>query len=307
LAASTIISNSCYMKILQTNISLLTNDFLHIDIRNDPTLASPYTQSYRHAHPELELVLVLEGFGKRVIGNKIETFQPGDMVFIGSQVPHLWLSDPCYYDEKSDLSSSVVVAYINPQVFQQLFNAVREFDRIKEMIKQAADGIRIFGRTREIIAEKLLTHTSKTGYERVEIFLQIMHLISTTGEKSFIAKSEHSKIDDFNSDRLVEVIKFVKDNLNEDITLKQVAGIAYMTEQSFCRYFKNRTRKNFFQYLEELRMSKAGELLMQSSELSIADIAYTCGYKSSSHFCRIFRIHYSQSPYQYRSGIHLKN
>jgi AraC-like DNA-binding protein len=292
------------MKLIHTEITPLINDFLHIDLRNQPFLSSPFhTQPSFHAHPELELVFVLKGFGKRIIGNKVEPFQSGDMVFIGSYVPHVWLSDASFYEGNSKLHSTVIVTYFNPLVFQQFFDNVKEFDNIKEMIRQASRGIRILGETRNNIAEKLMLLSSKTGFEKVEGLLQIMHMISISEDKSFIVNDENNKLDRFDSDRLIDVIKFVKANLDEHIFLKQVAEIACMTEQSFCRFFKNRTKKNFFQYLEDLRMSHASELLIQSTGKSISVIAYACGYNSSSHFCKVFKDHYGQSPYQYRCSI----
>lgn len=292
------------MRLLHTEITPLINDFLHIDLRNQSFLSCPFhTQPSFHTHPELELVFVLQGFGKRIIGNKVEPFESGDMVFIGSYVPHVWLSDASFYDKNSTLQSKVIVTYFNPSVFQHFFDAVKEFDDIKEMIRQASKGIRILGKTRNIIAKKLIALSSKTGFEKVEGFLQIMHLISISDDKSFIVNNENNKFNGLNSDRLIDVIKFVKANLEDHISLKQVAQIACMTEQSFCRFFKNRTKKNFSQYLEDLRMAHACKLLIQFSGKSISDIAYSCGYNSSSHFCKVFKDHYGQSPYQYRCSI----
>src|SRR5690606_33020645 len=108
-----------------------------------------------HAHPEMELVFVEEGFGKRIIGNRIEPFEAGDMVFIGSNVPHVWLSDPVFYEEGSTLTSKVIITYFAPAIFNQLLGSLKEFDQIRQMVQQAAKGIRIYGQTRNIIAGRL--------------------------------------------------------------------------------------------------------------------------------------------------------
>lgn len=291
------------MRLLQTEIAPLVNDFLHVDYRSQSFLASPFhAQPSFHAHPELELVFILEGFGKRIIGDKVEPFEAGDMVFIGSSVPHIWLSDAAFYKEDSNLQSKVIVTYFHPKVFQQFLDNVKEFDSIREMIRQASKGIKILGETRNIIAEKLMALSSKTGFEKVDGFLQIMHLISISEDKSFIVNNENNEYEIANSDRLIDVIKFIKDNLHEHISLKQVSEVACMKEQSFCRYFKNRTKKSFSQYLEDVRMEHARKLLIETDS-SIADIAYACGYNSSSHFCKVFKDHNEQSPYQYKRNI----
>ena len=291
------------MKLLRTEITPLINDMMYVDRRQQPFLCTPFhTQPSFHSHPELELVFIVEGYGKRIIGNKVEPFESGDMVFIGSNVPHLWLSDPIFYEENSKLQSQVIVTYFNPKIFLQIFDSIKEFESIREMIRQSAKGIRIFGETRNIIANKLISLSTQKGFEKVEGLLQIMNLISTSTEKSFIDTNEPDHYDDLYPDRLIDVIKFIKANLHEQINLRQVADIACMTEQSFCRFFKKRIKKSFSHFLSDLRIAHARKLLVQTDK-PIVDIAYLCGYNSSSHFCKVFKEHAGVSPFRYKSSI----
>lgn len=291
------------MRLLHTQITPLANDSIFVDYRSQAFLASPF-HGYPcfHAHPELELVLVLEGYGKRIIGDKIEPFESGDMVFIGANVPHIWLSDSAFYKEDSNLQSKVIVTYFDPGIFQQMFDSLKEFQGIKEMFAQASKGIKIHGETKRVIADTLLSLMSKEGFEKVEALLRIMHLISTSSEKSFIVTSEVNDLQVQYSDRMIDIINFLKNNLHEQISLKQVADIACLTEQSFCRYFRKRTKMSFSQYLLDLRMTNARKILLELDK-PISDIAYLCGYNSSSHFCKVFRDFTGQSPYQYKSGL----
>ncbi|TCC94680.1 helix-turn-helix transcriptional regulator [Pedobacter hiemivivus] len=129
-----------------------------------------------------------------------------------------------------------------------------------------------------------------------------MNLILVSEEKNFIVTDESDHYDDLYPDRLVNVIKFIKDNLHNQITLHQVADIACMTEQRFCRFFKKRVKKNFSQFLNELRIAHARELLIQT-EKSVNDIAYLCGFKSSPHFCHVFKGYAGESPVQYKLSM----
>ncbi len=294
------------MRILNTEITPLINSFLHVELRKQQFLSSPYTQNSLHSHPELELVFILKGFGKRIIANKVESFEPGDMVLIGSSVPHVWLSDSSFYQKDTNINSKVIITYFNSAIFQQFFDTLTEFSDIKKMILESSRGIRVLGKARNIIAEKLIALPTKKGFEKIDGFLQIMHLISITEDKVFVTKNVYNKIDLFDSDRLINVIKFVESNIDENITLKKIAQISNMTEQSFCRFFKKRTKKSFFRYLEDIRMSYACELLLKCHNKSISDIAFESGYKSSSRFCEVFRSHYGQSPLQYKKNIELE-
>lgn len=291
------------MRLLQTQITPFINNFLHVEIRDQPFLFSPHHgRPSFHAHPELELVFIQEGYGKRIIGNKVTNYESGDMVFIGSGVPHIWLSDPVFYKQDSILRAKVIVMYINPKIFEPMFDMVKELDGLKEMFRLASQGINIVGDTRTIIAEKLIELACKTGFEKVDGLLQIMHLISISPDKNYIIKKEFNSPAGRQSDRLSDVIKYIKDNLHEQISLEQVAEVACMTIPSFCRFFKNRTNKRFSQYITELRIAHACKLLIELDK-PISDIANLCGFNSSSHFCKVFKDHTGQRPNQYKCRV----
>ena len=291
------------MRLLQTQITPFINNFLHVELRDQSFLFSPlHGRPCFHAHPELELVFILEGYGKRIIGNKVTHYESGDMVFIGSDVPHLWLSDPVFYELDSTRRSRVIVMYINSKIFDPMLTSVKEFEGVKEMFQQASKGINIFGETRDVIAEKLIALSSKTGFEKVNGLLHIMHLISISPDRDFIDNKELDAPTGQYSDRLIDVIKFIKDHLHEPISLKQVAEVACMTIPSFCRFFKNRIKMRFSQYLVDVRMTHACKLLIELDK-PISEIAYMCGYNSNSHFCKVFKDHTGQSPYQYKCSI----
>ncbi len=256
-----------------------------------------------HAHPELELTVVLEGYGKRIIGSKVDRFEAGDMVFLGPDVPHIWLSDPVFYKEDTALRSKVIVMYINPKIFEQMFETMKELSGIRSMIQQASMGISIFGKTKKLIAEKLIDLFNKTGFEKVKGCLEIMHLISVSEEKNFIAeKVLDTAAVGSNSDRLIDVIQYIKENISSPVSLKDVAEVACMTIPSFCRFFKSRTKMRFSQYLVEERMEHARQLLIELDK-PISEIAALCGYNSDSHFCKVFKDHTGQSPHQYKSAV----
>ena len=289
------------MRLLQTEITPLINDPLHIDTREQPFLWSPFhNKPSFHAHPEMELVFVEEGYGKRIIGNKIESFEAGDMVFIGSNVPHIWLSDPVFYDSATPMKSKVIVTYFNPTIFAQLFDSLKEFDSIRQMVHEASKGIRIYGETRNLIAKRLTSLASTSGFEKVDGLLQIMHLISVSREKKLILSQGLERTDDMDTDRLVMAINYVKANLDKPIYLHEVAELACMTESSFSRYFKQRMKKTFSAFLTELRLERAKEFLIQDGR-SVKEIAHLCGYDSLAHFYKLFKSHTGVSPAQYKA------
>lgn len=295
------------MKPIQTEISPLIKNPLYIEMQDEPYLSSPFypISASFHSHPELQLTFIVEGYGKRIIGNTVSEFEPGDMVFIGSNVPHIWISDPAFYREDSLLRSRAITVYIDAKIFQQLFDALPEMHSIREMIQQASKGINIYGATRDIIAEKLKQIYAQQGFSKVEGFLQVMHLISVSAEKNCINTEDIVERIKQPQDRLMKVIKYIKENLHEQITLVQVARVANMTIQSFSRYFKQRTNETFSKYLQDMRIDQACRFLIEMDR-PIADIANLCGFISHSHFCKVFKERMGKSPYQYKFGLNKK-
>lgn len=288
------------MKLLKTEITPLVNELVYIEKREQPYFSSPFlSQQSLHAHPELQLTYIQKGFGKRIIGNTVESFEPGDMVLVGSNMPHIWKSSPAFYEQDSNLQSSLILLYINPGALQKLIYSFKEFEYIGNLMKQASKGIKIWGKTNSLIADKLDALTNKQGFEKIEGVLQIMHLISVSTEKEEIDSTCKNSFDTFTDDRLVNVIKFIQENYQSPITLKEVSAVACLSKQSFCRYFKQRTRLNFSQYINKFRISKACELLLQSN-MPITEIAYTCGYSSVANFGKQFKMQTGTKPIRYR-------
>ena len=150
------------MKILQTEISPGINSYLSLIERDGAFFTAPF-----HYHPELELVYIVESFGKRIIGDKIEPFDEGDMVFIGSNLPHVWISDEIFYKNDPALKSKAVVLYFNKNIFSEGFYEMKESARINELFTKAEKGICIKGKTKEIIEKKLKSRIALSRLSRV--------------------------------------------------------------------------------------------------------------------------------------------
>lgn len=290
------------MRLYETNITPFINNSIHLEYREQSFLFSPHHgQPSFHSHPELELTFIQEGYGKRIIGNQICDYKSGDMVFIGSGLPHVWLSAPPFYEQNCNMISKTIVAYINLQVFEPMLNNVKECESVKDMIDASIRGISIHGNTRNLIASKLEFLLYKSGFEKLEGFLQIMNIISSSNEISFILK-DIPATQQFTSDRMNDIYQYMNNHLSEQITLEQVAEVACLTIPSFCRYFKKRTQMTFFQYLTQLRIQNACKLLIEMDQ-SVSWIGNMCGFNSDSHFCKVFKEKIGQSPFQYKSSI----
>ena len=284
------------MRIVHTEISPGINSHLSLIERDESFFNAPF-----HFHPEFELVYIVESFGKRIIGDNIETFSDGDMVFIGSDLPHVWLNDEIYYKKMPHLKARALVLYFNKNIFSPLFYEMKEAARINEFFQNAARGISINGKTKEILAGKLKGLLLKTGFEKIVGFFEIMHILSESKDVQFITTEAYNhNLYPSETDRLSDVYKFVHQNFKDNVSLTDIANISNLTPQSFCRFFKKRTGKNFVEYLNEVRIAAACKYLLES-DWSISEIAYNCGYKTVSNFNKLFKNITGNSPKIYRA------
>jgi YesN/AraC family two-component response regulator len=286
------------MKILQTEISPGINSYLSLIERDDAFFKAPF-----HFHPEMELVYILESFGKRIIGDIIEPFAEGDMVFIGSNLPHIWMNDEIFYKENPGLKAKAIVFYFNKNIFGDGFYDMTEALKLKDLLQKAEKGMRISGSTKEEIARKLKTLFHKKDFEKIIGLFEILHILSQSEDIEFITSDGYkAQLNHFETDRLSNVYKYVQKHLKEEISLRTIAGISSLTPQSFCRLFKKRTGKSFVEYLNEARISTACKYLLDT-DWSISEVAYNCGYKTVSNFNKLFKNITGSSPKLYRESL----
>ena len=105
----------------------------------------------------------------------------------------------------------------------------------------------------------------------------------------------------------VSVIDKAKSYINaqfqKDISLDEVSREVNVSPYYFSKLFKEETGQNFIEYLTEIRIARAKELLSQGNETSMKEICLSCGYQDPNYFSRIFKKTVGQTPTEYREGI----
>jgi len=285
------------MKIVKTKVASYTNTSLSVFSREESFFQSPF-----HSHPEFELVYILESHGKRIIGNAVESFESGDMVFLGDDIPHVWLNDEIFYKGINSLKAKAIVIYFSRDLFGDSFYELPEAQDVKKFFSQAMKGVSITGQTNALISKKMEKLLKKKGFEVVMGLIEILFLLSKSKDLRFINDNSYVSTNDENkNDRLAEVFQYVKSNYKEEISLDEIAKIANLTPTSFCRMFKSKTKKPFVEYLNEIRVSNACKYLIET-DLGISEIAYECGYKTASNFNKLFKKLIGTTPKEYRKN-----
>ena len=266
----------------------------------------PYFSTPFHFHPECELVYILEGTGKRIVGDSVSTFSRGDVIFLGSNVPHVWYSDKLFYQKTTPLRSRAIVIYFNKDIFGENFYALNETQVLKKLFHKAERGLQVNGDAGQRLGKLIEQMTKKKSLDRITTLLQILQLLANTRDYEQLASIgyQHSYASKDNH-KIDEVFRYVSQHFGRQITLEEIAGFCNLTPQSFCRFFKKRTQKTFIDFVNEFRISHATKLMAEKEDLSISEIAYGCGFNNISYFIKAFKLNTGLTPKQYRNTIEL--
>jgi AraC-like DNA-binding protein len=254
-----------------------------------------------HYHPEYELVLVIESTGQRFIGDNVREFGPGDLAFIGPNLPHLYRNDARYYAGRSELRARSIVVHFLGSAFGDSLFSLPESKIIRSLLDRSVRGLDFTGRTNASAAVLMKELVRLKGFDRVLCLLQVLHLLAMADERECRAISGQmiTGQNDTESERLHKVFEFVMNNFHREIRMAEAAALVCMAENSFSRYFSRRTRKPFSQFVTEYRLNHASRLLTEE-QVSISDICFTCGFNSISNFNKQFRKVYHMNPLNYR-------
>jgi len=258
----------------------------------------PEFEPYWHFHPEFELTFIISGSGKRIVGDSIDLFYSGDLVLLGPDLPHTWNS---VENEDQKGKCQAVVFQFSERIIPGPAKEFPEFDTIRKLLDAARLGIFFSQEIAGPISKKLLRITKLSGLEKLCEFWQILDLLSITGHGRQVASANYIPlVNKYNGNRINSVFRHVSIHFSEDIRLSQVAELTHLTQTSFSRFFKMITGETFTDYLNDFRISKACSLLTESTGLSIQQIAIECGFRSSTHFNRMFFRKKGCSPGSYR-------
>lgn len=253
--------------------------------------------SYWHYHPEIELVYVKGGAGKRQIGSHISYYTEGDLILIGSNLPH------CGFTDKFTGNENEVVIQMLPDFLGSEMMDKPEMANIKLLFKRCRGGLAFTGKTKEVIGARIEALEGMNSFERLIGFLSILEQLQHSEDYQILnAEGFSLQADVQDNERINVVFNFVKSHFQRQIPLEEIADVSGMTVPSFCRYFKHITGKTFTNFVNEYRLVHASKLLAEKP-ISITDICFESGFNNFSYFNKSFKKFTGKSPSQYRNEL----
>ncbi len=250
-----------------------------------------------HFHPELELVYINGGSGKRQIGSHVSYFRDGDLILVGSNLPH------CGFTDKLTRNKSETVVQMKIDFLGNNFFDIPEMKKIQSLLNISKSGIAFHGKTKKRIGEKMEILEYQPDFQRLLSILNILNELGSSDEFQVLnAEGFSMETEVKDNDRINVVFNHVKTNFKEDISLEEIANLVSMTIPSFCRYFKKITNKTFVQFVNEYRLVHASKLLAEQP-ISITEVCFASGFNNFSHFNKSFKAFTGQNPSEYRNQL----
>lgn len=252
-----------------------------------------------HQHAEIQIMWILQGEGTLIAGDYVGRFGPGDLYVIGSGQPHVFRNDKNYYDPKSKLKVKAISIYFNEKYWGDSFWQLEEMKLIRKFSGKASRGLEVRGKSKTAITDDILHLKKIQGIEKLIVFLSMLKKFCETRETKPLAVSAMAS--GFNPEegkRMNAILSFTFRESHRKIYLREVAELANLSIEAFCRYFKVHTQKTYTSFLNELRVSNACQLLM-NRDFSIQDVCYMAGFNNLSNFNRIFKQVMGKPPSHY--------
>jgi len=246
-----------------------------------------------HYHPEYELTFIVKGKGRRLVGDSYQYFESGDLVLIGPELPHTWVSD-------SGLKGNCEAVVIQFSVeFIERFTALDELSGIRKMLTLSNQGISINENKSASLKEILKGLPYKSGIEKVTGLLHILDILSTVKMTTLASPFFQPLKGRENEKRINIVCLYIQKHATETLTIHKAAALIHLSPSAFCKFFKRMTAKTFSDYVNEIRITNVCNDLL-ATDKQVAEIAYENGFETLTYFNRIFLKKKNMSPSSYR-------
>jgi len=250
-----------------------------------------------HAHPEYELILVLQGQGYRIVGDNFSRLASGDLVLVGPGLPHIW-------QNASGGNGRNAVHFLLIQFEDKCLGdgllRIPTMEPLRRLLHQAVRGLHIVGKTHGKVTALMKQMAGVSGMQRVLLFLQILIALASSEDCEPIASPGFAANTTlYDQERMDRVFQFLNSQVGQAVRLAEAARIVHLSEGAFSRFFRMHTGKTFPEFVNELRIGRACTLLMEDN-LNITEVAYQCGFTNLSNFNRQFLRLKGQSPRAFR-------
>jgi AraC-like DNA-binding protein len=246
-----------------------------------------------HYHPELELVYVEADAGIRHVGRHISTYTQSDLVLIGGNVPHL------NFDYRLRSEYHQIVIQLRTDFLGAAVSVAPELRDVARLFRDAQRGISFFGGTKAEVAEMLRSLDGLPPLPQLLRLIEVLQRLALSNEGMYLNEDlDGQKLILKDKVRMGAVYEYIDAHYDRDPDVNAVAKKVNLTKAAFCRYFKRQTNMTFTAFVNQYRIERAKNLLMQNHNVS--ETCYAVGLESLSYFNTLFKTLTGENPSDFR-------
>lgn len=268
--------------------------------RNNSFLASAFrTPDFEvpwHQHEEYELIHFKEGEGSSFIGNYVGDFKTGDIFFLGSNLPHT------FQKATKNMITSAIVVQFKEDFWGKDFLEMPECRSIRRLFDKSAKGLKLTGNTRKKLSPLIFRLETLTGLRRISCLCDCLQLIADSKDYESVSTHEIKSFTLKTQERIDKIFRYTIDHFQDSISLPTIADYAGMSVPAFCNYFRKSTKKTYIDFLNEIRISHACQLLIDTQK-SVLDICFESGFNTIANFNKQFLKMKKTTPSAFRKNF----
>jgi len=247
-----------------------------------------------HIHPEFELVYIHSGSAERHIGSNVSRYTDGDLLLIGSNIPHSNLGNVECKDNYE------IVVQLSIDFVRNKFGSIIEFRNISKLFERSNHGISFGNPVKIKVGELLIKMNNQESLTKLLTLIDILNILSKSNDYTLLnANAVTVELQSNDYERIQKINEFVSSNFSRSIKLSEMAALTGLTETSYSRFFRKVTGKTFSTFLNEYRVQKAGTMLLECNN-SVTDVMLESGFSEPTYFSRTFKKVTGQTPSEYR-------
>ncbi len=236
---------------------------------------------YWHYHPEYELTCILQGRGKKLVGDSYENFREGDLVLLGPNLPHTWISD-----KRRKENCRAIVIQFSPAFVEQILQ-FWELTALEKLFINSYKGLQLNHVKTNQCVKLMQEMIGASEVHKFSLLLQVFDLLSTMQATSLASAKYRAMKGNDNQQRINQVFQYVEREFKQGLSLKKAADSIHLSQSAFCKFFKRASGKTFSDYTNDIRIAHACQLLMETDK-PIRAIALESGFESLTYFNRVF-------------------
>jgi AraC-like DNA-binding protein len=278
-----------------SKISLRQEPYKSFVVHNEKDPFTPW-----HHHPEYELVLIVKGKGKRLVGDHVARFNKNDLVFVGPYLPHQWVCDCDEGDLANGPSDEAFVIQFGYDFLGNEFFEIPENSSLKRFLLESTRGYEIYGKNKTQIISILHKMFGMNDVQRLYALLNIFEIMGSATEYHILASpNSTNKFPTSENEPMQMAMQYILQNFQKKIQIHELLDITNMSYASFYPSFKKTYLMPFKDYLLNVRIGYACKLLSEGS-MHISEIAYDSGFENLSNFNRQFKKIKNITPSQFQ-------